>query len=105
VHADKQLMTDGDLASGRTISQTGLAARFNMSRAAIREALFELEREGFVRRVRSGVRIVADITFEDMLDIIDVRERSRIDLQAALSTHNRRASQGTQRNGAPDRCS
>lgn len=70
----RQMIVDGDLSPGQPVVELDLAARFQMSRAPIREALVELEKEGLIRRIGSRTRVVAEVTIEDMIEIHEMRE-------------------------------
>ncbi len=68
----RELIFAGDLAAGSNHLETELAARLNMSRTPIREALLILQSQGLLElQPRKGVRI-RPISYEDMADIYDV---------------------------------
>ena len=68
----RDLIFAGDLAAGSNHLETELAARLNMSRTPIREALLILEGQGLLElQPRKGVRI-QPISSADMAEIYDV---------------------------------
>lgn len=61
------------LAPGTEIRETELAARFEMSKSPVRDALMRLEREGLVITLpRQGYR-VAPVSLSDVLDMFHLR--------------------------------
>src|SRR3954452_25227036 len=61
------------LAPGAEIREAELAARFDMSKSPVRDALMRLEREGLVITLpRQGSR-VAPVSLGDVLDIFPLR--------------------------------
>lgn len=68
----RDLIFNGELAAGSDHLETELAARLNMSRTPIREALLALEGQGLLEmRPRKGVRILA-LSPHDMAEIYEV---------------------------------
>ena len=70
----KRMILSGELAPGNAVVERALAAKMKMSRAPIREALLEIEKEGFIQRVGSGARIVPQVTLRDVIEIYELRE-------------------------------
>lgn len=68
----KQIL-DGDLAPGTEIRQEALARRHEVSRIPVREALQNLERDGFVIVKPNRRVVVAEITNGDLDDHYEVR--------------------------------
>src|SRR5579862_3119926 len=69
----RQAILSGELPAGQPLAETTMAARLNVSRVPVREALVELEREGLVvfnERGRASVREFGD---EDFAEIIGLR--------------------------------
>jgi DNA-binding GntR family transcriptional regulator len=69
----RQAILSGELAAGQPLAEATMAARLNVSRVPVREALVELEREGLVvfnDRGRAGVR---EFTDEDFAEIVSLR--------------------------------
>lgn len=68
----RTLIFNGDLGAGTDHLESELAARLNMSRTPVREALLRLEAQGLVEvRPRRGIRI-RPISPKDMAEIYDV---------------------------------
>lgn len=63
----------GELRPGERLTEIALAERHQVSRATIREALVQLERQRFVDRVpRYGARVAA-ISLEDVTELFEIR--------------------------------
>jgi DNA-binding GntR family transcriptional regulator len=67
-------IVDGTLAPGSRIKQEELAARFNVSRAPIRQALIVLKREGLVEMRHHRGAIVSPLDLALISDIYELRE-------------------------------
>lgn len=68
----KDLILEGELKTGDRLVERELAERLNISRTPIREALFRLESQGFVKTVpRKGV-IVADISDKEIIEVFTI---------------------------------
>lgn len=68
----KDLILDGEFKTGDRLVERELAERLNISRTPIREALFRLESQGFVKTVpRKGV-IVADISDKEIIEVFTI---------------------------------
>ncbi len=63
----------GAYRPGDSLAEPVLAERFGVSRAPIREALIELEREGLVQFETTGRTRVRPLTEEDLIEIVDTR--------------------------------
>jgi len=70
----EQLILRGDLAIGRRINESELAARFGTSRGPIREALRGLEESRLVRSEKNRGVFVREISVAEADEIYDVRE-------------------------------
>lgn len=64
----------GELAPGERLNQEALAVRYEMSRSPIRDAVAQLEKEGFVSRTPQGC-FVAGLCGADYLDFSEFRAR------------------------------
>ena len=63
----------GELRPGARLTEIALAEQHQVSRATIREALVQLERQRFVDRVpRYGARVAA-ISLEDVTELFEIR--------------------------------
>jgi DNA-binding GntR family transcriptional regulator len=68
----KDLILEGEFKAGDRLVERELAERLNISRTPIREALFRLESQGFVKTVpRKGV-IVADISEKEIIEVFTI---------------------------------
>lgn len=68
----KQLILDGTLPAGAQMLELEAAARLNMSRTPVREAMVRLRQEGIVEiRPRHGMRVLP-ISAVDMRDIYEI---------------------------------
>lgn len=68
----KEILT-GDLAPGERLMEIGLAERLGVSRTPIREAIRKLELEGLVVMLPRRGAHVADITAQNLRDVLEVR--------------------------------
>jgi len=70
----KQMILSRELAPGEPVMERLLGRQLEMSRGPIREALVELEKEDLIRRVGHGIRIVTQVTLNDLVEVYEVRE-------------------------------
>ncbi|MFC9589436.1 GntR family transcriptional regulator [Streptomyces sp. NPDC056944] len=88
----RRAITSGELRPGGPIRQEALAARFEVSRVPLREALKALEAEGLVvHHVHRGY-FVAELSLADLEEIYRIRELLETE---AVRTAVRRLSEGT----------
>ena len=64
---------DGQFADGEELNQVELASYFNVSRVPIREALRQLQAEGLVRIVAHRRTVVAGLSVQEILGLIEMR--------------------------------
>ncbi|OAI49995.1 hypothetical protein AYO44_06070 [Planctomycetaceae bacterium SCGC AG-212-F19] len=69
----RQAILAGELAAGQPLAEATMAARLNVSRIPVREALVELEREGLVVFNHRGRACVNTFTDEDFAEIVSLR--------------------------------
>jgi len=69
----KDAILEGRLKEGEPLSENRLAQEISISRTPIREALRNLEQDGFVRMVPGKGAFVAGISMEDVKEIYDIR--------------------------------
>lgn len=69
----KEAILDDRLKEGEPLSENRLAAEIQVSRTPIREALRNLEQDGFVRLVPGKGAFVAGISIEDLKEVYDIR--------------------------------
>ena len=82
---------DGRLGVGERLKEDALAARFEVSRVPIREALLQLESEGFVVIQKFRGATVSTRSHEDVLELMQIRR----------SLESLAASQAAERRGGP----
>src|SRR5271168_353604 len=70
----EQLILRGELAVGRRVNESELAARFGTSRGPIREALRALEESRLVRSEKNRGVFVREISVAEADEIYDIRE-------------------------------
>ncbi len=64
----------GLLNDGTELNQVALARHYGVSRVPIREALRQLQAEGFVRAERNQRTVVAGLSDADLMEILELRE-------------------------------
>lgn len=64
---------DGQFADGEELNQVELAQYFNVSRVPIREALRQLQAEGLVRIIAHHKTIVAGLSVDEVVELIEMR--------------------------------
>jgi DNA-binding GntR family transcriptional regulator len=69
----RQAILSGELAAGQPLAEATMAARLNVSRVPVREALVELEREGLVVFNDRGRACVREFSEEDFAEIVSLR--------------------------------
>ncbi len=69
----KEAILNGTLQSGEQIVEGKLAQQFGVGQGLIREALIDLEHQGFVQRTPFSNTQVPKLTLEDAQNIFDVR--------------------------------
>lgn len=68
----KQLILEGELKAGDRLIERELGAKLKISRTPIREALFRLESQGFVKTVpRRGV-VVSNLSEKDVIEVFTI---------------------------------
>lgn len=68
----KRAISQGEYQPGEHLTEAALCQRFKVSRTPVREALNQLEKEGFVKMVpAAGARVVA-LSLEQIMDIYDL---------------------------------
>lgn len=68
---------DGRIAVGDRLTEDALAARFGVSRVPVREALQQLESEGFVIIEKFKGASVSSRSHQDVIELMQVRAGSR----------------------------
>jgi DNA-binding GntR family transcriptional regulator len=69
----ERMILDGELPAGERLDEISLAARMGVSRGPVREAARSLERAGLVRAVANEGVYVRKLSFEDVLELYDLR--------------------------------
>jgi DNA-binding GntR family transcriptional regulator len=70
----KKRIIEGTLAPGLPINEIDLASDLHVSKTPVREALHQMEREGFVTTTPGRGSMVSPITFQDIREIYEMRE-------------------------------
>jgi DNA-binding GntR family transcriptional regulator len=82
----------GSLSAGRALNQEQLAARFNLSRIPIREALRQLEAEGYIVYLpNKGATVASAPSKSELIEILEIRaclEEHVMQRAAANATQN-----------------
>ena len=71
--AIKQAILSLHLEPGTPLVESELAEQLGISKTPVRDALQELEREGFVTRIFSKGTYVTDVTLKDMTEVFQLR--------------------------------
>ena len=69
----RQAILDGTHPAGSQLRQDALAETYGVSRIPVREALFQLEAEGFVRIAPHKGAIVSELSLDEVNDVFDLR--------------------------------
>lgn len=69
----KKLITDREFIKNHTISENSLSKRLKMSRTPVREALLQLQMEGFLKIVPNKGIVVTETSINEVRDIYDMR--------------------------------
>ncbi|HLH30730.1 MAG TPA: GntR family transcriptional regulator [Terriglobia bacterium] len=69
----KEAVIAGTIQSGEPIVEGKIAQQFGVGQGLIREALIELEHQGFVQRTPFSGTVVSKLTMEDAQHIFDIR--------------------------------
>lgn len=69
----RQAINDGQFVAGDQLRQDEIAGRFGTSRIPVREALRQLESEGLVTLQANRGAVVAGVSLEDVLELLDIR--------------------------------
>ena len=85
----RNAILEGRLKSGQRLMEVQLAEQLGVSRTPIREAIRKLELEGLVIMLPRKGAYVADMSFKDLIDVLEVRA-SLEGLAASLASERRR---------------
>ena len=80
---------EGKLKSGQRLMEVQLAEQLGVSRTPIREAIRKLELEGLVLMLPRKGAYVADMSFKDLIDVLEIRATLE-GLAASLASERRR---------------
>ncbi len=72
-HTLRKAILKGELNPGERLMEIQLAQRLGVSRTPVREAIRKLELEGLVRMMPRRGAVVAEITVQDLEDVLEVR--------------------------------
>lgn len=70
----RQSILDGTYPAGSQLRQDALAQAYAVSRIPVREALFQLEAEGFVKIVPHKGAIVSELSLDEINDVFELRK-------------------------------
>lgn len=70
----RQAILDGSHPAGSQLRQDALAQAYAVSRIPVREALFQLEAEGFVKIVPHKGAIVSGLSLDEINDVFELRK-------------------------------
>lgn len=70
----RQAILDGSYPAGSQLRQDALAQAYAVSRIPVREALFQLEAEGFVKIVPHKGAIVSGLSLDEINDVFELRK-------------------------------
>ena len=70
----REAIIEGRIAPGTRLREQALADEFDVSRVPLREAIPQLEAEGFVRTLPRRGTVVTHLTMRDIHDLFDIRE-------------------------------
>jgi DNA-binding GntR family transcriptional regulator len=73
----RKAILSGAFAGGDHLVESRLAAQLGVSRAPVREAMFQLEREGLLQFDEGGAALVKELKRADMEEIFALRSRWR----------------------------
>jgi len=69
----RRAISAGELAPGLQLRQDELAEKFGTSRIPVREALRQLEAEGFVTFLPNRGAVVSDLSIDDVVELLEIR--------------------------------
>jgi DNA-binding GntR family transcriptional regulator len=73
VDAIRSAITSGDFSPGQRLVEAELTERFGASRAAVRDALVQLDGEGLVERIQNRGARVRAVSLEEAVEITEIR--------------------------------
>ena len=69
----RRAISQGEFAPGVQLRQDELAERFGTSRIPVREALRQLEAEGFVTLLPNRGAVVSDLSIDEVIELLEIR--------------------------------
>jgi DNA-binding GntR family transcriptional regulator len=69
----RRAISSGEFAPGIQLRQDELAERFGTSRIPVREALRQLEAEGFVTFLPNRGAVVSDLSIDEVVELLEIR--------------------------------
>ena len=69
----KRMILEGVLVEGEAVRQDDVAAQLGVSKIPVREALMRLQSEGLVRFIPNAGAVVATLTVDDYIEMLDMR--------------------------------
>ena len=89
----RQAILRGELKPGERLMEIHLAQKLGVSRTPVREAIRKLELEGLVLMIPRKGAIVAEITVQDLEDVLEVRIACKRITQEQLEEIKRRSAE------------
>ena len=71
----RQRILAGDILPGQRIKENSFAREIGVSQGPVREALIQLEHEGFVKRHRNRGTTVTQLSSQEINDMVRVRKQ------------------------------
>jgi len=68
----RNALLEGEFRPGEHLTEADLCARFQVSRTPVREALNQIEKEGFVKITPAAGARVVNLSMKDVLDLYDI---------------------------------
>ncbi|NDV11863.1 GntR family transcriptional regulator [Crenobacter caeni] len=79
----RKRILSGEFADGQQLRQEALSNEYGVSRVPVREALRQLEAEGLIQIIDHKGALVSKLSFEDVLEFLEIRSQLESALLAA----------------------
>jgi DNA-binding GntR family transcriptional regulator len=84
----KQMIIDGDLKAGAALQETQLAKKIGVSRTPVREALGQLENDGFIIRGEGFTSFVKTLSVSEFVEILHIRRLLEVETAGLAAENN-----------------